>query len=94
MIVYSDGPSSEFKKKIITEELLFLLSDKLKRNVQLKYFVTSHGKGVVYGIGGVAKARVCEQIRSRGPGAVVVQKFNWFCQRFSKTIEKCQGNSH
>ena len=42
----------------------------------MKYFATSHGKGVVYGIGGAATARVCEQIRGRGPGAVVVQKFN------------------
>ena len=34
LIVYSDGPSSEFKNKFITGKILFLLSDKLKRNVQ------------------------------------------------------------
>ena len=33
LIVYSDGPSSEFKNKFITGILLLLLSDMLKRNV-------------------------------------------------------------
>ena len=73
LIAYSDGPSSKFNNKFITGKLLFLLSDKLKRNVQWKYFATSHGNGVLDGTGGAAKARVCEQIRSRCPRAVVVQ---------------------
>ena len=60
LIVYSDGPTSEFKKKFITRKLLFLLSNKLKRNVQGKYIATSHLKGVFDGLGGAAKARICE----------------------------------
>ena len=70
LIAYSDQPSSGFKNKFITGKVLFLLSDKSKRNVQWKYFATSHGKGIVDGI--AAKARVCAQIRSKGPGAVAV----------------------
>ena len=58
-------------------ETLFLLSDKLQRNVQWKCFATSHGKSFVDGIGGAAKARVCEQIRSRGPRAVVQNSFDF-----------------
>ena len=61
------------KNKFITGKLLLLLSDKLKRNVQWKHFATSHGKGVVDGTEGAAKARVREQVRTRAPGAVVVQ---------------------
>ena len=87
LIVYSDGPSSEFKNKFITGRLLFLLSDKLKRNVWWKYFATSHGKGVVDGIGGAAKARVHEQIRSRGPGAVVVQNLFDFANVSAKLLK-------
>ena len=70
LIAYSDQPSSGFRNKFITGKVLFLLSDKLKRNVQWKYFATSRGKGTVDGI--AAKARVCEQIRSKVPGEVVV----------------------
>ena len=87
LIVYSDGPSSEFKNKFITGKLLFLLSDKLKRNAQWKYFATSHGKGVVDGIGGAAKARVCEQIKSRGLGAVVVQNSFDFANVSAKLLK-------
>ena len=66
LIAYFSG----FRNKFITVKVLFLLSDKLKRNFQWKYFGTSHGKATVDGI--AAKARVCEQIRSKVPGEVVV----------------------
>ena len=87
LIVYSDGPSSEFKNKFITGILLLLLSDMLKRNVQWKHSATSHGKGIVDGIGGAAKARVCEQVRSRAPGAVVVQNSFDFANVSAKILK-------
>ena len=86
LIVYSDGPSSEFKNKFITGKLPFLLSHKLKRNVQWKYFATSHGKGVVDGTGGAAKARVRVQIRSRDLGEIVVQNSFDFANVLAKLL--------
>ena len=65
----------------------FLLSDKLKRNVRWKYFATSHGNGVLDGTGGAAKARVCEQIRSRGPGAIAVQNSFDFANVSAKLLK-------
>ena len=38
LIVYSDGPSSEFKNKFITEKLFFLLSYKLKDKCLVEVF--------------------------------------------------------
>ena len=87
LIVYSDGPSSEFKNKFITGKLLFLLLDNLKRNAQWKYIVTSLGKGVADGTGAAAKARVREQIRSRGPGAIVVQNSFDFANVSAKLLK-------
>ena len=87
LIVYPDGPSSEYKNKFITGKLLFLLSDKLKGNAQWKYFATSHGKGVADGTAVAAKARVHEQIRSRGPAAIVVQNSFDFANISAKLLK-------
>lgn len=53
--IFSDGQSSQFKNKYI----LSILS-KLAKIVQVQwnYFATSHGKGVVDGIGGTIKRLV------------------------------------
>ena len=55
LVIYSDGPSSEFKKKYITGKFLHMISCQIQRPVHWKYFATSHGKGGVEGIGSAAK---------------------------------------
>ena len=42
--------------------------------VKWKYFATSHGKGVVDGIGGAAKSNVHRRVMSKGANARVVQR--------------------
>lgn len=50
-IVYSDGPSREFKNKYITEKILFPLSDKLKRHpVEVFCNFTSYQKAFLIGL--------------------------------------------
>lgn len=71
-IIYSDGPSSEFKNKYMVK-LLRLLSEKYNKNFIWKYFATLHGKGVVDGIGGSAKSLVRTKTLSQGDNGVVVQ---------------------
>ena len=71
-IIYSDGPSAEFKNKYMVK-LLHLLSEKYNKKFIWKYFATSHGKGVVDGLGGSAKSLVRTKTKSKGDGAVVVQ---------------------
>lgn len=46
IVIYTDGPSSEFKNKYMVK-VVNLLSKKYKCKVMWKYFATSHGKGVV-----------------------------------------------
>ena len=56
-IIWSDGPSSEFKSKFMVK-LFQSHTQEHKTDFVQKYFATSHGKGVVDGIGGKAKAFV------------------------------------
>ena len=66
LVIYTDGPSSEFRIKYITGKFLHMISCQIQRPVHWKYFATSHGKGVVDGIGGAAQARVREKVKSKG----------------------------
>ena len=63
LIIYSDGPSSEFKNQFITGKHLYLSSQHLNLLVSWKYFATLHSKGVVDGIGSAAKARVFNKLK-------------------------------
>ena len=54
-IIWSDGPLSVFKKKFMTKFFPWL-SQKHERVFSGKYFLKSHGKGVVDGISGKTKA--------------------------------------
>ena len=66
-ILYTDGPSSEFKNKF-TLKIIHEISQILQCEVRRQYFATSHGKGVVDGIGGAAKSAVRKRVLSKtGP---------------------------
>ena len=60
--IFSDGPSSQFKNKYMVN-----FYQKLRLNVELTwhFFATSHGKGVVDGIGGTVKRVVWRAVSSR-----------------------------
>ena len=66
--VFSDGPSSQFKNKYIAN---FIHTFNKIVQIQLNYFATSHGKGVVDGIGGTVKCIVWNAVMSRKSPAVV-----------------------
>ena len=87
LVIYSDGPATEFKNKFVTGKLLYMISSTLGRRVYWKYFATSHGKGVVDGIGGAAKARVREKVGSKGEDAVVVQNSTDFAGLASELLK-------
>ena len=65
-ITWSDGPSSKFENKFIYN-FLVLLSETQKYFSYFKweYSATSHGKGVVDGIGGTAKSRISAEVKAR-----------------------------
>lgn len=71
-VIWSNGPSSEFKNRFMVK-LLKVLSAKYSRPFHWKYFATSHGKGVVDGIGGSAKSLVRQRVMSCCDKAIIVQ---------------------
>ena len=58
VIIWSDGPSAEFKNQFVTGKLLHELMMVFEKPYTWKYFETSHGKGISDGIGGALRARV------------------------------------
>jgi len=68
-ILYADGPSSEFKNKVALK-MMSQLSQILRCEVRWQYFATSHGKGVIDGIGGAANSAVIRRVLRKG-GPVV-----------------------
>ena len=65
--VFSDGPSSQFKNRFIVN---FLHKIMKIVHIEWNYFATSHGKGVVDGIGGTVKRLVWNAVTTRKVAAV------------------------
>ncbi len=68
-IIWSDGPSSEFKNQFMKK----LLQQSFKKQFQWKYFATSHVRGIVGGIAGNAKSLVRAEVMRKKTIATVVQ---------------------
>lgn len=86
-IIWSDGPSSEFKNQFMVK-LLQQLSHKFKRPFQWKYFATSHGKGIVDGVGGNAKSLVRAEVMSKKTRGTIVQSSLEFANVVSTLMPK------
>ena len=86
-IIWSDGPSSEFKNRFMVH-LLQYLSRKYNKPFTWKYFATSHGKGVVDGVGGRAKSIVRMAVMSKGSESPVVQNSADFVKVASGLLDK------
>lgn len=83
-IIWTDGPSSEFKNRYMAM-LLQDLSIKYKKTFHWKYFATAHGKGVVDGIGGKAKCLVQNAVMSKS-SAPIVQSAEDFATVIKKSM--------
>lgn len=86
-IIWSDGPSSEFKNRYMVK-LLSDLCAKHNHEFYWKYFATSHGKGVVDGIGGNVKRLVRQKIMSQSNEALIIQSAEDFAKIASQLVEK------
>ena len=81
--VFSDGPSSQFKNKYIANFIHIL--NKIGP-IQWNYFATSHGKGVVDGIGGTIKRMVWNAVMSRKAAVVDAQSFVEVASGISRSV--------
>ena len=82
-IIWSDGPSSEFKNKFMTYSS-FNHSVRSAKAFLMEIFATSHRKGVVDGIGDKAKSLVQVKVMSKADDRIIVQ----FLNKFSKAAEQ------
>ena len=85
-IIWSDGPSSEFKN-----QFMWFLSQKLPlhmKKISWKFSTTSHGKSVVAGVGGRIKSNVHAKIMSLGRDRIIVQDARSLCQLASTSCDK------
>ena len=88
--IFSDGPSSQFKK-IYMVQLLHTFQKNLGARILWHYFATSHGKGAVDELGGTVKRTVWNAVSTRKVQsvtsaecfAVVAQQF---CQSTDITV--------
>ena len=63
-VIRSDGPTAEFKNKFM-RQLIENLSLKYNKPFTWKFCATSHGKGVVDGVGGNVKSTVRRKVMSQ-----------------------------
>ena len=70
----------------------FLQSDSKKHKTAFlwKYFATSHGKGVVHGIGGKAKALIWAKLMSKGDNRIIVHSSNDFSKAADLLLNKTE----
>ena len=83
--VFSDGPSSQFKNKYMVN-----FYHQLRKNVKFtwNFFATSHGKGVVDGIGGTVKRVVWRAVSSRRvPVVADAQSFAQVASKLCKAVK-------
>ena len=79
-VIWTDGPSSEFKNRYMAY-FLQVLSKRYNKPFCWKYSATSHGKGVVHGIDGRAKSIVRAAVMSRSEKAPIVQTAKDFSEQ-------------
>lgn len=77
--------SSEFKNKYCVE-IIRRLSEKYNKPFTWKYFATSHGKGVVDGVGGNCKSIVRRQTMSKGADRIIVQNAKDFAEAAARLV--------
>ena len=82
-IIWSDGPTSEFKNKYMCH-LMNTFSTKYSKRFLWTISVTSHSKGVVDGTGGNVKSIVQSQSVGKRKGKIIVQDDKSFYQVASK----------
>ena len=78
-VIWSDGPSSEFKNQYM-RFLIQELSKKHGKPFIWKFSATSHGKGVVDGVGGKVKSSVHKKVMSLGKDRPIVQDSESFAK--------------
>jgi len=84
IIFFSDNAASQFKNRYIINHLTTML-DVSGIDFNWNYFASSHGKGIVDGVGGILKRLVWLEIMA-GKGCASAEDFVNICHQKTKTI--------
>ena len=85
-VIWSDGPSSEFKNQYMCF-LIQGLSKKHGKPFIWKFSATSHGKGVVDGVGGKVKSSVHKKMMGLGKDRPISQDSKIFANLANRLSE-------
>ena len=72
--IFSDGAASQFKQRFLFSNL-YPWEEKFEVKLRWHFFATSHGKGVVDGLGGTIKRSVFRYIRTGKAQAATPEEF-------------------
>ena len=64
------------------------LGEKIEKSISWKYFATSHGKGILDGIGGRAKYLVRQKVMSKSSTPIIVQNSKDFADVANELMKK------
>ena len=78
-VFFSDGAASQFKNRYLLQHLTMMM-DANDLEISWNYFASSHGKGVVDGVGGTLKSLVWTEIMA-GARCSSAQEFVGICHR-------------
>ena len=84
-VIWSDGPTAKFKNKFM-RQLIQNLSLKYNKPLTWKFSATSHGKGVVNGVGGKVKSTIRCKVMSQGKNCLTVQDAESFASAAKKLV--------
>ena len=84
--VFSDGPTSQFKQRFLFSNLHYWEQDH-DISITWNFFATSHGKGVVDGIGGTIKRAVWRHIRSERSHITTPQEYSTLAKQLCLNIQ-------
>ncbi|CAF1608935.1 unnamed protein product, partial [Didymodactylos carnosus] len=84
IIFFSDGAASQFKNRFLLRYLTYMMDDNAV-DISWNFFASSHGKGVVDGIGGTLKRLVWSEMMA-GKRCTSASDFVQICNEKTKTI--------
>ena len=85
VIIFSDGPSSQFKSKYMAR--FYSILQRKGLSIEWHFFATLHGKGVVDGLGGTVKRVAWNAVLTRNVSTVLnAKEFAEAAESFCKSI--------
>lgn len=87
IVIFSDGPSSQFKQKHTFTAATFLREEFSLEKLEWNFFASGHGKGAVDGIGGQLKSQCRRLLLETAPNIQTAEEFYDFVKSKQQAIK-------